>query len=181
MKKIVIIVVFVMTFCFSFQVIAFPVPIGEPQIGDSWTQYFQAPAVVAFTMMETFMLTNGVDFEAPGLSNFNDSSWSGALINPNYARATGDPPITPFNYAVSFTSEVTEPIEIDMLLWNIDTLIWQVHAAWGGAEQEEWSFSFYGEGQAPEYDRTPTPEPNTMLLLGFGLIGLAGLKRKSKK
>ena len=55
------------------------------------------------------------------------------------------------------------------------------------------AFSLYGyEGAGPAEDRTylddviidaanPIPEPATVLLLGSGLAGLAGLRRKFKK
>jgi hypothetical protein len=52
-------------------------------------------------------------------------------------------------------------------------------ANWG-AVAEEWTFSAQLDGATVSLtsQRSPVPEPSTILLLGFGLIGIAGVARK---
>ena len=130
---------------------------------------------------EIFLKTPG-NWTGTGLSGFSAAGWSAApaLINPQYALATGplyNPTVSGnFSYTTSSTNQ-TDPYIWDMFLWNGATLV--------GVQRSTWTSSgwVYVDLTAtpPAENRVPAPLPPTLLLLGTGLLGLIGLRRKLKR
>jgi hypothetical protein len=126
---------------------------------------------------EIFLVTPG-NWTGTGLSGFSAAGWSAALINPQYALATGplyNPTVSGnFNYTTSSTNE-TNPYTWDLFLWNGAKLVGVQRSTWTSAG---WVYADL-TATPPAENRVHAPLPATILLLGTGLLGLIGLRRKS--
>ena len=181
MKKLLVFFVMVLALC----VAAPPVmatSTGQSDTG-SWTQAFYEDGVYnstnqTFNKLEAFMVSGGVPWEAPGMSVFSNGSWSGHLVNQYYAVAGGGTSSDMF-YNYDFTGARGDTFAFDTLVWNNNAVVGAQHSYYSNGA---WSYAEFTYGGSDQYDdRTSVPEPAIMLLLGLGLVGLAGVRRKLKK
>ncbi len=128
---------------------------------------------------EIFLKTPG-NWIGTGLSGFSAAGWSAALINPQYALASGslyNPTVSGnFAFTTSSTNE-TDPYTWDLFLWNGDKLVGVQRSTWTSAG---WVYADL-TATPPTENRAHAPLPASILLLGTGLLGLIGLQRKSRR
>ena len=179
MKK-VIMMMFVLAFvvitllCIPLFVSASPVPVGDPILDNSWSQLFYEAGVGNFDMMEAFM-SSGDAFESPGFGNFDNASWNGNLLSPDYIVATGDlDNLLYFN--IYFEGSTSNPLTFDFLAWEGDVLKEWATASWTGSG---WDIVAHDtRTYDPATHNRAVPEPSTLMLLGAGLAGIGIFRRK---
>jgi hypothetical protein len=155
--------------------------------GGTWIETGAETGSVPFTKIEVFAdaSTTLTDVVLYGLSA---PGWTNTLVNPQYSVAQGPPP-----GSVTFTWQFPDPGDqyraIEYLVWNGDILLSQQHLVFN---QSGWyvpagtgSWGYYQGDGVQDFSGNPLPArshaplPATVLLLGTGLLGLIGLRRKS--
>jgi len=155
------------------------VAIGDPVLGNSWTQRFYEDGhgdhvLSGFDKLEVFMLSDGDAFEAPGMNNFDPSGWASSLLTPQYILASG--PITNLLYFnMLFVGDTSNTFNFDFLAWEGTSDVVGYHVAWVGS----WQISaFRTDGSEYASRRAAVPIPAAVWLFGSGLLGLVGIRRR---
>lgn len=169
---------------------------GTGQVTNSWTQSVRCWTCNTFDTLEVFIVNDsgGGPFQNDGISTFQDQSgtavpgWSGSLVNPNYALATGNA-LDSLRWTFDFAGDGANYVTLDLLFWSggvFGNLVFasKYDLALGTAAniQQAWNgpYDFLDHPDGRGYDRAAVPEPSTLLLLGGGLVGAGLIRRRFK-
>lgn len=135
-----------------------------------------------FDTFEAFMVLGSIDFKAPGFEYFSDLGWGGSLIRSDYILASG-PSVDELLFDVDLVGTPGDAFSFDFLTWEggifgtlREFVRVEVEAGWepdieGYINWYEYIEVYDINGDGSGYNRNaPVPEPNTLFLLGSGLL-----------
>ncbi|MDD2336561.1 MAG: VPLPA-CTERM sorting domain-containing protein [Geobacteraceae bacterium] len=132
-----------------------------------------------FTKIEAFIVSDPAATQWEQLTP-EDSSWTSTIVNPGYAVMTG-PAMQGNLYFTSLFSGNNYPgLSWDLVVWEGDVIIGAGHITTGSG----FTFTEYTveNGQIlslhADYDRSPVPLPSAAWLLGTGIVGFIGIRRR---
>ena len=182
MRKIVLIAFFVVSIALVAPAWAYTVVPDSYEEGNSWSQEWlqntSATGGSQFDKIEMFLMDDkGLDFES--LADITNP-WTGSIINPDFGLVEGGQ-ISSVNFRTWFTGNPVVGFSFDILTWLGDELVaaeWATYV--GGSTNYGWTNGSYTlTGFDPDaYDRSPVPIPTGVWLLGSGVLGIVGLRRR---
>jgi hypothetical protein len=135
--------------------------------------YGTPSTLVTWDTAKAILVTPDATWIGTGLTGLSATNWTAALTDPQTAVASGPTYDVArsgnFGFTTSATTLTSTSVSFDWLLYNGGNFV-------GGALV---TFSSGGVWSASEL--THAPLPATVLLLGTGLLGLIGLRRKSRR
>ncbi len=163
---------------------------GPTTTEGTWTKNQGCGGCGPFDTMEVFIIgdTGAGPFQNDSTFGFNDASWSGTLVNPLYSLSTGND-VNSLNWTFDFAGDINNTITFDFLIWDggvfadltFAATFQYINGSIANINQRfEPPYPFLTFPDGVGYDRSPVPEPSTMLVLGSGLAGLGFFRRRKK-
>lgn len=146
------------------------IPVGDPILGESWTNHWWISVSGGFDHVQALLEPGVVD--TPGASNFSVSGWAETFNNGALWAADG-PGTTPLDFDFHYTSDIGDPFTLHWQAYDNGQFLFNDSWTWDG---ESWHMVADGWDQ-----RTPIPEPATMLMLGGLGAGLASARKLRRK
>jgi len=152
--------------------------VEDPTTIGSWTQRFALVSLREFDTLVVHTGTSGVELRAggnEGLGNFwsieqlfwpDDAGWSGTLVTPKTARATGRA-VHDLLFNIYFSSDISDPLSFTFAASYRGAPRVSGTAYWSGQNMNDTAIGFWSIGQA-----TSVPEPSTLLLRSAWVLGL---------
>ena len=150
-----------------------------------WSQWFNENGIYPggtynITKLEVFKLDGNSNLASPGMSNFTAGSWTTQMPNSNYVIATNVPAGTSnFNWLFTFTGTSSDSISLAYLAYTSTNKVFGQNLYFNYGGTSGWSYPVISNLNVSAYNRTSSvPIPAAVYLLGAGLLGIVGLRRK---
>jgi len=153
--------------------------VGDPWTGNSWGQRFEHETDLPFESMRIDWVF-GSDFEVPTVfESFDDDSWRAGWESPILAGARGDAS-TDLEFDIIFNGDVVPTC------FTLATYLGGTAQEYYEAKYDEtgdccWTFTADPGTPGPDLEDGEVPEPATLMLLGAGLVGIAGARLRRRR
>lgn len=145
--------------------------------GIDLSQGWNEAGVGNFDSIYLFIETPGISFSDVG--GLSDGGWSGSLVNPTFDLLTGEA-ISSLTFYTDLMPDPVANVTMDFysLLGGIVVDSATVTYPDAAGNFAPWNVGSLDPSSLSQENTSATPEPSSLILLGTGLVGLAGVARR---